>query len=249
MKKIFSSAAIAAGLCFKGIYAFAEPTDTLFLDRVEAIDYVLLAGAGLFLLGMLFILLSMYAGIKNRKVSESEFDTYDEYVYNDADNAVNDGDYDSEEAYDFVATEDTEAEETVYEPETEEEFEPEIEDKDEDEGEAEIESEEVIPEEEGITKPQIRITLTGTNNSDVKIMEFADKATVGRRSNNDIIISDNAVSGNHCEFVYEEGSLYIADLDSTNGTLVNDEPVIRAEIKSGDTIIIGKHRYKVNVTI
>ncbi len=267
MKKIFSSMAIAAGFCFKSICAFAEPTDTLVIDRVEAVDYLLLAGAGVFLLGMLFILLSMYAGIKNKKVSKSELDTYDEYDYDDED-AVSDADYAEQpvakQEQETIAEPDPQAEiepqaeaEPEIDPEPLAEQQPEIEAQDEPQKEKaeeepaldEEQEEQEEQEEEQKNVPKVRITLTGTNNSDVKIMEFTDKATIGRRSENDIIISDNAVSGNHCEFVYEEGKLYLADLDSTNGTLVNDEPVIRTEINSGDTIIIGKHKYKISVTM
>ena len=37
------------------------------------------------------------------------------------------------------------------------------------------------------------------------------------------------------------GSFWISDLGSTNGTLVNGEPVIEKQLSDGDTIAIGQN--------
>jgi len=47
-------------------------------------------------------------------------------------------------------------------------------------------------------------------------------ATIGRSSNNDIVIADQHVSRNHAVIRYRDGLFLISDLNSSNGTFVND---------------------------
>ena len=109
--------------------------------------------------------------------------------------------------------------------------------------------EEIIEEPEEIDNtPKARITFAGTNNSDFIMHEFTDSITIGRRDTNDIVISNSAVSGVHCRITFEDGKVYLTDLDSTNGTLVNGEPVVNTEINSGDLIILGQNQYRLTIT-
>ena len=55
----------------------------------------------------------------------------------------------------------------------------------------------------------------------------------------DIAIDDLAVSGQHARIRQEGEQFYIYDLASTNGTLVNGEIVLRAELHDGDRISMG----------
>jgi adenylate cyclase len=47
------------------------------------------------------------------------------------------------------------------------------------------------------------------------------KTTIGRRTDNDIVISDSSASRYHAELLLEDGALLLRDLLSTNGTFVN----------------------------
>ena len=50
--------------------------------------------------------------------------------------------------------------------------------------------------------------------------------TVGRTNGNNIVLSDKTISNYHAKFVIEnDGSLWIHDLNSTNGTFVNGNKV------------------------
>ena len=266
MKKICYSVITAVSLCAAGIAAFAEPAENtgVTIGRVEAVDYILLVGFGIFLLGMLFILLSMFVG-KKKKPVDAELEDYSEEVetsvaWEEAEETEEE--LPDEEGLDSEQTADETTEETE-EPPREEEADVEEESEAEEEPITEayqepeqVEVEEAEPESEPEPEPEpepakakVRITLSGLNNSDVKVMDFTDKITVGRRSGNDIMISDSAVSGKHCELSYEDGAVYITDLESTNGTYVNDEPVVRTEIKSGDTLILGKFKYRINISL
>ena len=54
---------------------------------------------------------------------------------------------------------------------------------------------------------------------EIKIQK--DKTTIGRRTDNDIVISDTSASRYHAQIVLMDGELYLYDLQSTNGTYVN----------------------------
>ena len=66
-------------------------------------------------------------------------------------------------------------------------------------------------------------------------------ATVGRAPDNDIVIGDPATSGRHCRVELRAGSYWISDLGSTNGTLVNGEPIIDRQLEHGDVVSIGQN--------
>ena len=65
--------------------------------------------------------------------------------------------------------------------------------------------------------------------------------TVGRAPENDVVVSDPATSGRHGRIEVRGGAFWISDLGSTNGTLVNGEPVIEKQLGHGDLIAIGQN--------
>ena len=66
-------------------------------------------------------------------------------------------------------------------------------------------------------------------------------STIGRRPDNTIILDDAAVSGHHACVFRDGDDLVVEDLESTNGTFVNDKRVTRQPLRRGDVIAIGKH--------
>lgn len=73
---------------------------------------------------------------------------------------------------------------------------------------------------------------------------------IGRQSENDIQLDDPAVSGRHARIILKPNDylenyydVYLEDLGSTNGTIVNDSKVIRQLLKHGDVIRIGSHEF------
>jgi pSer/pThr/pTyr-binding forkhead associated (FHA) protein len=67
---------------------------------------------------------------------------------------------------------------------------------------------------------------------------------VGRSPDNDLILRDPATSGHHARLERRGSQFFIVDLGSTNGTLVNGEPVQEKELKGGDRITIGQNAVK-----
>jgi hypothetical protein len=63
---------------------------------------------------------------------------------------------------------------------------------------------------------------------------------IGRLPECDIVISDPGASRRHATITREEGGEYVlTDLGSTNGTIVNEEPVGEHVLSDGDRITIG----------
>jgi pSer/pThr/pTyr-binding forkhead associated (FHA) protein len=69
-----------------------------------------------------------------------------------------------------------------------------------------------------------------------------DLISIGRAKDNDIVIENLSVSRNHAR-IKRQGSTYVlTDLNSSNGTFVNNVRITKTEILDGDVITIGKHR-------
>lgn len=73
-----------------------------------------------------------------------------------------------------------------------------------------------------------------------------DKArlTIGRRPSNDIQIDNLAVSGEHAVIVQIGQDFFVEDLDSTNGTVVNEKSIKKHLLKHADVITFGKFQLK-----
>ncbi len=65
--------------------------------------------------------------------------------------------------------------------------------------------------------------------------------SIGRAPDNDVVVGDPATSGHHGRIDVRGGGFWISDLGSTNGTLVNGEPVIERQLTDGDMIAIGQN--------
>ena len=68
--------------------------------------------------------------------------------------------------------------------------------------------------------------------------------SVGRRSTNDICIPNLSVSGRHARIVFNDGEAWIEDLNSTNGTYINNRLISRQMLNHKDELIIGKTRVR-----
>jgi pSer/pThr/pTyr-binding forkhead associated (FHA) protein len=71
-----------------------------------------------------------------------------------------------------------------------------------------------------------------------------ERLTIGRKPQNDIQIENLAVSGEHACIVTILNDSFLEDLGSTNGTLVNGNPVKRHILQNNDVIEIGKFKLK-----
>ena len=85
------------------------------------------------------------------------------------------------------------------------------------------------------------------------ILEFTGKDTfkkhsfknfpigIGRRDDNDLVLNDMIVSRVHCAIYEDSGCIYIADMQSTNGTYLNKKRIEAPhKVKDGDLLLVGK---------
>jgi pSer/pThr/pTyr-binding forkhead associated (FHA) protein len=72
--------------------------------------------------------------------------------------------------------------------------------------------------------------------------------TFGRRTDNDIVVSDPFVSGRHGIIEADETGVYITDTGSTNGTILNDAKITadqRTQLQRDDVIKLGEKTLRV----
>lgn len=71
-----------------------------------------------------------------------------------------------------------------------------------------------------------------------------ERITIGRKPGNDIQIENLAVSSEHARIVTILNDSFLEDLNSTNGTLVNGNPIKKHILQNNDVIEIGKYVLK-----
>jgi pSer/pThr/pTyr-binding forkhead associated (FHA) protein len=75
-----------------------------------------------------------------------------------------------------------------------------------------------------------------------------DVTIVGRQSDHcDIVLSRKSVSKIHCVIVKTDGLLFVRDLDSTNGTKVNGQRIVRGALLPGDQLAFAGEKFKVHL--
>ena len=81
-----------------------------------------------------------------------------------------------------------------------------------------------------------------SDGSSTRTIELVDAVSVvGRSSENRIAIDDKQCSRKHCHFEKTDFGYKLVDLESRNGTRVNDRVVNQALLRPGDRVQIGKH--------
>jgi len=83
--------------------------------------------------------------------------------------------------------------------------------------------------------PQLLIKIGNAE----QVHELTGSATIGRGPDNSIVLDDDSVSTHHSQIDPEEEKWVLRDLHSTNGTLVNGQPISEVEIHDGDAIVFG----------
>ncbi len=63
--------------------------------------------------------------------------------------------------------------------------------------------------------------------------------SVGAHAQNQVVLEDRFVSGFHCRLQLRDGRVWVKDLASTNGTVVDGSRVAEAEVTAGSTLRVG----------
>lgn len=233
---------------------FAVSIDmSLFSGGLSVLDSLLLAAIGLTLIGALLLCIALLKPEKARPARLEEPEPEAEPAPEETAEAAPAAESETTEAAEAADSETAdsespEADEVSEEPAPEAEAAPEtpeVPDAPADSQEADSLEAEPAPEENG-SYP--RLTFTGVNNSDFKMLELRDKASIGRRSSNDLVFSDAAISGIHCSVSLEDGKVYLQDENSTNGTFLNGNRVFeKTEIHKGDILTLGQQEYRIGL--
>lgn len=67
--------------------------------------------------------------------------------------------------------------------------------------------------------------------------------TVGRSKDCQLVLEDESASRRHCEVRYSQGSFYLHDLGSKNGTYVNGRQVKMHALKDRDLISVANSQF------
>ncbi len=78
-------------------------------------------------------------------------------------------------------------------------------------------------------------------NGDKKSMQITLPCGIGKKSDNTVVLEESTASRYHCRLFESDGNIFLEDLQSKNGTLINGRAVTaNCKVKPGDVIQIGK---------
>jgi len=90
------------------------------------------------------------------------------------------------------------------------------------------------------TRDEAALVVEGGPDSGASIPLPSGTTTLGRQSDNDVVVDEAAASRRHAAIRQTGGSCYLADLDSKNGTFVNRQRIPGEYLlKHGDIIHLG----------
>ena len=90
--------------------------------------------------------------------------------------------------------------------------------------------------------PRFVLTREGTTLLDVELL--ASRVLVGRSEICDIVVDDQFVSKQHALIAWDDDSVVLIDLNSSNGTYVNSRRIKTRVLRNDDIISLGDHRIK-----
>lgn len=70
-------------------------------------------------------------------------------------------------------------------------------------------------------------------------LDELEQLTIGRGPDNDIVLDHVSLSGSHAVIRNLGGAFQVNDLDSTNGTFLNGQPVSEGELSHGSQVTFG----------
>jgi predicted component of type VI protein secretion system len=73
-----------------------------------------------------------------------------------------------------------------------------------------------------------------------------ERATVGRVEENTFQITDPSVSSRHAEILLRGTDIVVKDLNSTNGTFINNDRITESVLKPGQTLRFGQVELKID---
>lgn len=92
-------------------------------------------------------------------------------------------------------------------------------------------------------KKKVAYIIVKDNNKEETRYRLEAVNKIGRSITNDIVLNSNLVSKEHADIIESDGSYFIIDKNSSNGTFVNGQIVdSNIELLNGDIIEIGDYK-------
>ncbi|MEA2749614.1 MAG: hypothetical protein QOI41_3757, partial [Myxococcales bacterium] len=82
------------------------------------------------------------------------------------------------------------------------------------------------------------IVLTGSHKGTSKVV--GGRLTIGKAADNDLVLTDDTVSRHHCEIIRAPDGLHVRDLESTNGTKIDNTRIREAMVQPGSVLKVGE---------
>ncbi|MDR2259915.1 MAG: FHA domain-containing protein [Azoarcus sp.] len=90
--------------------------------------------------------------------------------------------------------------------------------------------------------PKLILSMDGLVLKEIVLTK--ERTLIGRKPHNDIQIDNLSISGQHATITRILSDTFLEDLNSTNGTYVNGQPVKKHVLRNNDVIELGKYRIK-----
>lgn len=85
--------------------------------------------------------------------------------------------------------------------------------------------------------PKLVVTTSPLSGRTFEVI--AEKMSVGRVEDNQVVLPDSSISSHHCELTAIGDDIFVKDLNSTNGTFINAEQIKEGTVKPGQTLRLG----------
>lgn len=92
--------------------------------------------------------------------------------------------------------------------------------------------------------PRVAITVPGKNSQPYRFQLDRKKVTIGRSSDNDIIIDCPSVSSLHCTMERVDGGYILRDRHSTNGISLGEEDMVVIDLRNDSEIKVGDVKFE-----
>lgn len=84
----------------------------------------------------------------------------------------------------------------------------------------------------------VRVSLKGRLIKDFRFSQ--GRITIGRDPDSNVFLDNQVISRCHAVIECESDGVYLRDMESANGTLLNERPAKRERLKDGDQVRVGK---------
>ncbi|RZL88176.1 MAG: FHA domain-containing protein [Variovorax sp.] len=89
-----------------------------------------------------------------------------------------------------------------------------------------------------------RLIIMSKRGATRQVMLSAARTTLGRDAGNTVVIESERASRRHAVVIRDGAQVWVRDLDSSNGTFVNEERVTCCRLEHGDVVEVGDFRLR-----